>query len=75
MQMILAIIKKNSNCKMGDLFALYEKSGGKSAYRTMHRKVSKLGELHFLELEMTGGGNEGRTTVITLPKEKKLSEF
>ncbi|MBI2576826.1 AAA family ATPase [Candidatus Woesearchaeota archaeon] len=75
MQMAISLIQKNGSVKMGDLFEHYQKAGGKSAYRTLARKINKLGELHFLDLEKKEGGSEGTTTIVSCPKEKKLSEF
>ena len=75
MQMAISLIQKHGSVKMGDLFEHYQKAGGKSAYRTLARKVNKLGELHFLSLEKREGGSEGTTTIVSCPKEKKLSEF
>ena len=62
---IFAVIKENSGKKIGDLFKLYQKSGGSASYKTFQRKVTKLGEGKFISLKkQTGKG--GNTTIIEL---------
>ncbi len=66
---ILKIIKENSGKKIGDLFKVYEKAGGKSSYKTFQRKINKLDEGKFISLERTYAG--GNTTIVN----KKLTEY
>jgi cell division control protein 6 len=66
---ILKVIKENSGKKIGDLFKIYEKSGGKSSYKTFQRKIAKLDEGKFISLERTYAG--GNTTIVN----KKLTEY
>lgn len=66
---ILKIIKENSGMKIGDLFKVYEKLGGKSSYKTFQRKIAKLDEGKFVSLERTYAG--GNTTIVN----KKLTEY
>lgn len=66
---ILKIIKENSGKKIGDLFKIYEKDGGKSSYKTFQRKINKLDEGKFISLERTYSG--GNTTIVN----KKLTEY
>jgi cell division control protein 6 len=66
---ILKIIKDNSGKKIGDLYKVYEKSGGKSSYKTFQRKINKLDEGKFISLERTYAG--GNTTIVN----KKLTEY
>lgn len=66
---ILKIIKDNSGKKIGDLFKVYEKAGGKSSYKTFQRKINKLDEGKFISLERTYAG--GNTTIVN----KKLTEY
>lgn len=66
---ILKIIKDNSGKKIGDLFKIYEKSGGKSSYKTFQRKIAKLDEGRYISLERTYAG--GNTTIVN----KKLTEY
>lgn len=66
---ILKIIKENSGKKIGDLFKIYEKAGGKSSYKTFQRKINKLDEGKFISLERTYAG--GNTTIVN----KTLTEY
>lgn len=66
---ILKIVKENSGKKIGDLFKIYEKTGGKSSYKTFQRKINKLDEGKFISLERTYAG--GNTTIVN----KKLTEY
>jgi cell division control protein 6 len=66
---ILKVIKENSGKKIGDLFKVYEKAGGKSSYKTFQRKINKLDEGKFISLERTYAG--GNTTIVN----KKLTEY
>lgn len=75
LRLVLSIIKKNNELKMGDLFKLYHEKGGKASYRSFFRKVNKLAEDKFVSLEKKEGGAEGTTTIVNYLKIKKLSEF
>ncbi len=66
---ILKVIKENSGKKIGDLFKIYEKAGGKSSYKTFQRKINKLDEGKFISLERTYAG--GNTTIVN----KTLTEY
>jgi hypothetical protein len=72
---ILEIVKKNSGKKIGDIFKLYEESGGSSVYKTFQRKVRKLADGKFLSIQLIKGGSEGSTSIITFNATKKLTEF
>lgn len=67
---ILEIVKENSGKKIGDLFKIYQEKGGTSSYKTFQRKIGRLGDGKFVELEKkTGEG--GNTTIVN----RKLSEY
>lgn len=68
-KLILKTVKEYSGKKIGDLFKLYEKVGGKSSYKTFQRKITKLEEGRFVSLERTHAG--GNTTIVN----KKLTEY
>lgn len=73
---ILGMIKGNSGKKIGELFKLYQDNGGKQAYKSFQRKISKLSENRFITVKKLQGGAEGMTTIIThLGSMKKLTEF
>jgi cell division control protein 6 len=72
---ILGIVKENSGKKIGELFKIYEATGGKATYKTFQRKIAKLSENRFVSTEKITGGKDGTTTIVSLPKEKKLTEF
>ena len=72
-QEILELIKKNSPSKIGDLYKLYQESGGTAAYRTFQRKIDKLGTNKFISVKKITGGAEGTTSIISA--EKTLDDF
>lgn len=72
---ILDIIKENSGKKIGEIYKLYQTAGGKMIYKTFQRKIAKLDEDKFIETKKIDGGREGKTTIISYGKEKKLTEF
>jgi cell division control protein 6 len=75
-QMLLEVVKDNSGAKIGDLFKAYSDKGGKSAYKTLQRKIEKLSKAGFVETEKIMGGKEGTTTLVKFAvKDKKLDEF
>ena len=74
-QKILTLIKIKKGGKIGELYKYYQDEGGKLSYKSFQRKVSKLEENKFINAEKIMGGSEGTTTVISLPQEKKLTEF
>lgn len=69
-QFIWRIIKDNSGKKIGDLFRLYQKEGGKTSYKTFQRKIAYLDESRFVELERQSGEG-GNTTIVN----KKITDF
>lgn len=67
---IFSIVKKHSGKKIGDLYNVYKKEGGKASYKTFQRKIAALDEGKFISLERkTGEG--GNTTIVN----RKLTEF
>ena len=75
-QFILGMIKKNSDSKIGDLFRIYQKDGGRSSYKTFQRKIKKLEQGKFITTEKIAGGEEGNTTIIKYKgTTKKLTDF
>ena len=74
-RMILDAIKKNSGKKIGELFKLYQDSGGKLVYKSFQRKIDRLDKNRFITVEKTAGGPDGNTTIVRHSSEKKLSDF
>ncbi|HLC66767.1 MAG TPA: AAA family ATPase [Candidatus Nanoarchaeia archaeon] len=73
---IMGVIKGNSGKKIGELFRLYQETGGKQAYKSFQRKISKLAENRFITIKKLQGGAEGMTTIVThLGSMRKLTEF
>lgn len=69
-QFVYDIVKKNTGKKIGDLFRVYQKDGGKASYKTFQRKIAYLDESRFVTLERkTGEG--GNTTIVN----KKITDF
>ncbi|MFT4297826.1 MAG: Cdc6/Cdc18 family protein [Candidatus Woesearchaeota archaeon] len=71
---ILEIARNNSGMKIGDMFKIYEKSGGEMTYKTFQRKIEKLSKSKFIVTEKISGGKDGKTTIINTPQ-KALDEF
>jgi len=74
-QFILDLIKENSGKRIGDLFKVYQDSGGKLAYKSFQRKIDRLEKSKFVSVEKTAGGDEGNTTIVRTIIEKKLTEY
>jgi len=67
---ILSIVKDNSGKKIGELYEVYQKKGGKQTYKTFQRKIAELDKGNFISTKkQTGTG--GNTTIV----EKKLTDF
>lgn len=73
-QLILKVVKEHAGSRIGDLHKAYQKVGGAGSYKTFQRKIKKLEEGKFIDVEKTMGGSEGNTTIIN-PVNKKLTEF
>ncbi|MBI2564822.1 AAA family ATPase [Candidatus Woesearchaeota archaeon] len=63
-ELILHMLKEGSESKIGDLYVLYKKNGGKSIYKAFQRKIEKLEKGKFIKTKKIIGGKEGSTTVI-----------
>ena len=74
-RLIFEIVKDNSGSKIGELFELYQKKGGKGTYKTFQRRISRLSEGRFVNVEKTEGGKGGNTTIVRAENIKKLTEF
>jgi cell division control protein 6 len=68
-KLILKMVREYSGKKIGELYKMYEKVGGKASYKTFQRKITKLEEGRFISLERTHAG--GNTTIVN----KKLTEY
>jgi len=67
---IYDVIKQHDGKKIGELYNLYKKEGGKASYKTFQRKIASLDEGKFLTLERkTGEG--GNTTIVN----RKITDF
>ncbi len=67
---ILSIVKEHSGKKIGELYEVYQKKGGKHTYKTFQRKIAELDKGNFVSAKkQTGTG--GNTTIV----EKKLTDF
>jgi len=69
-QFVYGIVKQNTGKKIGDLFRIYQKEGGKVSYKTFQRKISYLDESRFVTLERKVGDG-GNTTIVN----KKITDF
>ncbi|MBW3011400.1 hypothetical protein KY326_04230, partial [Candidatus Woesearchaeota archaeon] len=70
---VLELIKNNSQSKIGDLFKMYQKMGGKASYRTFQRKIDKLERAKLINVEHTKGGEQGNTKILSYSK--KLTDY
>ena len=60
--------------KIGDLYKIYQDSGGGISYKTFQRKIEDLVRAKFI-ITKNLVGKEGNTTIVTKLGDKKLSEF
>ncbi len=72
---ILSLIKKHTGKRIGELFAIYQKEGGKAVYKTFQRKVKKLSDNRFIQTKKIVGGTEGSTTILSADTSKKITDF
>jgi len=74
-KIILDLVKKNPNCKIGDLFKMYADVGGRKGYKTFQRKMKEMQEKGFVSLTKSDGAGGNTTLVKYKERTKKLSEF
>ncbi len=75
-QMILELIKKNDNVKIGVLYEKYKTENGTLSYKSFQRRIKKLQQESFIEVKKTQGGEEGNTSIIKYNNfAKKLTDF
>lgn len=75
-QQVLELIKKHSPSKIGDIFKIYQESGGTLSYKSFQRRVEKLSENKFISVKKITGGTEGSTTIIYYDSAtRQLSDF
>ncbi len=67
---IYDVIKQHDGKKIGELYNLYKKEGGKVSYKTFQRKLAALDEGKFVTLERKKGEG-GNTTIVN----KKITDF
>jgi cell division control protein 6 len=67
---ILTIVKENSGKKIGELYEIYQKKGGKHTYKTFQRKIDELDKGRFISTKKQKGTG-GNTTIV----EKKLTDY
>lgn len=72
---IYNIIKTNPDQRIGELFKVYEESGGEMTYKTFQRKVEKLDKGQYIDKEKISGGKEGKTTIIHLNTNKTIDDL
>lgn len=74
-RLTLDIIRKNSGQKIGDLYRAYQEAGGKAVYRTFQRRIDKFEKDRYVVLDRVAGGAEGKTTIVSIIGDKKLTEY
>ena|SRR3989339_394917 len=72
---ILEMVKSRTGIKIGELFRIYQEKGGDAVYKTFQRKIKKLYENNFINIEKKTGGKDGSTTILNYGSMKKLSEY
>ena len=72
---ILGIIKNGTGIKIGELYKFYQEKGGSAVYKTFQRKIKKLYENNFINIERKSGGKEGNTTIVNFGTMKKLTDY
>ncbi len=71
---ILQLVKDSAEGKIGDLFKVYQESGGKANYKTFQRRIEKLAQGGFVDTKKIVGGKQGTTTIVS-GKNKSLDDF
>jgi hypothetical protein len=71
---VLALVKRNSGKRIGDVFRTYQQEGGQMGYKTFQRKIAKLAENRFISVKKVTGGAEGSTTIVSSAG-KTLEDF
>lgn len=71
-KILLRVLKKNNDERIGELFKKYLESGGKGTYKSFQRKIDKLEKGKFIKTKKIIGGRKGTTTIIEY---KKLTEY
>lgn len=66
---LLRLINENPNLKIGELYIIHKKKGAETGYKTFQRKIKKLKEGDFIDVEKVNGGAQGKTTIVK-PKRK-----
>ncbi|MFH1849030.1 MAG: AAA family ATPase [archaeon] len=75
---ILDMVRKNPDKRIGDLYKLFQKNGGKTIYKTFQRRIAKLADNGYISAtKVTGGinGEKGTTTLVKPLKDATLSDF
>jgi cell division control protein 6 len=73
---ILELVKQHSPAKIGDIFKIYQTSGGSMSYKSFQRRIEKLQENKFISTKKQTGGPDGTTTIIYYDTANKtLSDF
>lgn len=72
LKVIIDIIKENDNSKIGDLFSKFQEiSESEVSYKTFQRRIKKLSDLKRIRVEVVNGGEQGKTSIISLEKMKE----
>ncbi|MCF7862322.1 AAA family ATPase [Candidatus Woesearchaeota archaeon] len=74
-QLVLEIVRDNTGKKIGDLYKIYKTKGGQGIYKTFQRRIAKLEQNKFIEVEKKHGGAEGSTTIVRSTGAKTLSDY
>lgn len=74
-QFIMNLVKLHNGKKMKEIFDVYQQNGGKSSYRTFHRKIAHLRDGQFVLVKKSEGGADGTTSQVFINSVKKLMEF
>ncbi|MBS3164305.1 AAA family ATPase [Candidatus Woesearchaeota archaeon] len=74
-QAVLELVKGAPGSKIGDLYKRYQESGGEMAYKSFQRKVKKLEDGGYIDVQRTQGGAEGNTSILTHRGVKTLDQF
>ena len=72
---ILAMVKRHSGKKIGELHKLYVDKISNVSYKTFQRKIKKLEDENYISVEKVKGGSEGKTSIINYGSTKKLTDF
>ena len=73
-KLAMGIVKDSGQIKIGEAYRQFVEKGGKGTYKTFQRRIKKLEQDKFINIEKINGGAEGKTSILK-PADKKITDF